>query len=92
MLPAIYPYYITGAMAAAGGCWNASIAAEFLPWGKEQIISTGIGSYIKINLISGDINKVSLGLIVMTCIIILLNRFIWHKMYDVAEKKYSISY
>lgn len=92
MLPAIYPYYITGAMAAAGGCWNASLAAEFLSWGDIQITSTGIGSYIKENLIAGDMDKVSLGLVIMTCMIILINRLIWHKMYDIAEKKYSMNY
>ncbi|HEV2524654.1 MAG TPA: ABC transporter permease subunit, partial [Gammaproteobacteria bacterium] len=45
-LPAIFPYYVTGAMTAAGGCWNASIVADVLQWGNHKLVATGLGSYI----------------------------------------------
>jgi NitT/TauT family transport system permease protein len=28
MLPGIFPYYVTGAITASGGAWNASIVSE----------------------------------------------------------------
>lgn len=36
VLPGIFPYYVTGAIAAAGGAWNASIIAEAVSWGKQN--------------------------------------------------------
>ena len=46
ILPGIFPYYITGAITAAGGAWNASIVAEVVSWGNETLVATGLGAYI----------------------------------------------
>ena len=37
MLPGIFPYYITGAITASGGSWNASIVAEVASWGDTHL-------------------------------------------------------
>jgi NitT/TauT family transport system permease protein len=34
-VPAIFPYLVTGWVTAAGGAWNASIVAEYIPPGDE---------------------------------------------------------
>ncbi len=35
-LPAVFPYYVTGAITASGGSWNASIVAEMASWGTTS--------------------------------------------------------
>ena len=37
ILPGIFPYYVTGAITAAGGSWNASIVAEAASWGDTKL-------------------------------------------------------
>src|SRR5205823_5690458 len=46
ILPAIFPAYVTGAVTAAGGSWNASIVSEVVQWGDTTLTATGIGAYI----------------------------------------------
>lgn len=91
MLPAIFPYYATGAMAAAGGCWNASIVAEFVQWGDTTLISLGLGSYIEEYTRSGDFPRVVLGITIMCLYVIVFNRLLWQRLYDMAEKRFSIN-
>lgn len=35
LFPAVMPYYVTGAITAAGGAWNASIVCEYINWELE---------------------------------------------------------
>ena len=46
-LPAIFPFYVTGAITASGGAWNASIIAEFIKWKGHTLIASGLGAYIQ---------------------------------------------
>src|SRR5207253_3771773 len=46
MLPGIFPYYVTGAITASGGAWNASIVSEFVSWGQDKVVAHGLGAYI----------------------------------------------
>src|SRR5260370_26031745 len=46
ILPGIFPYYITGAITASGGSWNASIVAECASCGDTHLTATGLGAYI----------------------------------------------
>lgn len=89
ILPSIFPNYVTGIMSAAGGCWNASIVAEFVQWGDDTIITIGIGSYISNYTMLGDFNKIFLGIFVMCLYILFLNRFVWNKLYNLSKSKYS---
>jgi NitT/TauT family transport system permease protein len=45
-LPGVFPYYVTGAITASGGAWNASIVAEVASWGKTTLHAHGLGAYI----------------------------------------------
>ena len=53
MLPAVFPYYVTGAITASGGAWNASIVSEVVQWGDTQIVARGLGAYIAQNTAAG---------------------------------------
>src|SRR5262249_54648017 len=46
ILPGIFPYYVTGALTASGGSWNASIVAEVANWGDIKLKAAGLGAYI----------------------------------------------
>lgn len=86
MLPGILPYYVTGAMTAAGGSWNASIVAEFVTWGDTQIHAHGLGSFIAMATSNGDYPRVVLGVAVMSLFVVSFNRLLWRPLYRGAEK------
>lgn len=83
-LPAVFPTFVTGAITASGGSWNASIVAEYVTWGKTTLIAQGLGSYIKQTTESGDFHHLALGISIMCIFVMLLNRFFWRKLYLIA--------
>ena len=90
MLPAIFPYYITGAMTAAGGAWNASIVAETITWGDTTLNATGLGSYITHATHSGDFARLALGITIMSLYVIVLNKLVWQRLYNLAATRYQM--
>jgi NitT/TauT family transport system permease protein len=86
-LPAIFPAYVTGAITASGGSWNASIVAEYVTWGKTTLVATGLGSYIKQTTDAGDFHRTALGIGIMCIFVMLLNRFFWRKLYLLAAER-----
>jgi NitT/TauT family transport system permease protein len=87
MLPGIFPYFITGAITAAGGAWNASIVAEAVSWGDTKIVAQGLGAYIAENTAAGDYPKIVLGIAVMSLLVTLFNRLLWRPLYSYAEDR-----
>jgi NitT/TauT family transport system permease protein len=87
MLPGIFPYYVTGAITASGGAWNASIVAEFVQWGDTKVVAHGLGSYIAQTTAAGDFPKIILGIAVMSLFVTLFNRTLWRPMYAYANSK-----
>ncbi len=87
IIPAIFPAYITGALTAAGGSWNAAIAAEWVHWGSTTLTATGVGAYIEKASIDGDIPRLILGTAVLCVYVILLNRLLWRRLYDFAAER-----
>lgn len=87
MLPGIFPYYVTGAITASGGAWNASIVAEFVQWGDTKVEAHGLGAYIAKTTAAGDFPKIILGIAVMSLFVTLFNRLLWRPMYAYAESK-----
>ncbi len=90
MLPGILPYYVTGAMTAAGGSWNASIVAEFVTWGDTHLTAHGLGSYIAQATADGDYARVVLGVAVMSLFVVSFNRLLWRPLYRGAERRAGI--
>jgi NitT/TauT family transport system permease protein len=87
MLPGIFPYYVTGALTATGGSWNASIVAEVASWGQTRLEATGIGAYIANATEAGDFPRVVLGIAMMSVFVIVLNRLLWRRLYVFAENR-----
>lgn len=87
MLPGIFPYYVTGALTASGGSWNASIVAELASWGNTKLEAFGLGSYIAKATAAGDFPRVILGIAVMSLFVTLFNRTLWRPLYVFAERR-----
>ncbi|WP_116136078.1 ABC transporter permease [Trinickia diaoshuihuensis] len=87
MLPGIFPYYVTGAITASGGAWNASIVSELVQWGDTKITAHGLGAYIAQYTAAGDFPKIILGIAVMSLFVTLFNRLLWRPLYAYAESK-----
>ena len=88
ILPAVMPYFLTGAMAAAGGAWNASVVAEIVRWGDVTLQAKGIGSYISLMTDQANYYHVTLGIIVMSLMVVAINRFFWGPIHKMAAKKF----
>ena len=89
-LPAVLPYYVTGAITASGGSWNASIVAEVASWGDEHLRAYGLGAYIAEQTEAGDFHRIVLGIAVMSLFVVLINRTFWRPLYLYAERKFRI--
>jgi NitT/TauT family transport system permease protein len=86
-LPAVFPYYVTGAITASGGSWNASIVAEVASWGDTHLKAAGIGAYIAQATEAGDMRRVVLGIAIMSFYVVIINRALWRPMYWLAERR-----
>jgi NitT/TauT family transport system permease protein len=91
VLPGIFPYYVTGALTASGGSWNASIVAEVVTWGHTRLEAVGLGSYIADATAGGAYPRVALGIAVMAFFVILLNRTLWRPLYTFAERRLRLA-
>ncbi|MBN3757786.1 ABC transporter permease subunit [Paraburkholderia sp. Tr-20389] len=87
MLPGVFPYYVTGAITASGGAWNASIVAEAVQWGDTKVAAHGLGAYIAQYTAAGDYPKIILGIAVMSLFVSLFNRVLWRPLYAYAESR-----
>jgi len=87
ILPGIFPYYITGAITASGGSWNASIVAEVASWGTTHLTASGLGAYIAEATEAGDFPKVVLGIAIMCILVTLFNRLLWRPLYAFGERR-----
>ncbi len=90
-LPAVFPYYVTGALTASGGSWNASIVAEVASWGDEKVEAAGLGAYIANATTAGDFHRIVLGVVTMSIYVLLINRLLWRPLYYYAERKFRLS-
>jgi NitT/TauT family transport system permease protein len=84
ILPGIFPYYVTGALTASGGSWNASIVVEVVNWGHTRLQADGLGAFIANATAGGDFPRVALGMTVMSVFVIILNRSLWRPLYRYA--------
>jgi len=90
-LPAVFPFYVTGAITASGGSWNASVQAEVAAWGTETVRAHGLGAYIADSTAAGDFQRNVLGIMVLSLLVVMLNRVFWRPLYAHAERKFRIS-
>jgi NitT/TauT family transport system permease protein len=88
MGPGILPYFVTGALTASGGAWNASIVSEVTSWGDHHLRAAGLGAYIADASKAGDMPRVVLGVAVMSVFVVGLNRTVWRPLYRLAERRF----
>lgn len=89
-LPAVFPFYMTGAITASGGSWNASIVAELVSWGGTTLKAHGLGAYIAEATAAGDFHRIVLGIAVMSAFVVIINRAFWRPLYRYAECKFRL--
>lgn len=90
ILPAIFPFWVTGACTAAGGAWNASIVAELATWGDTTLRADGLGAYIAQVTRSGETPLIIASIAVMSLFVVLMNKFIWRPLYAYAERRFRL--
>ena len=91
ILPGIFTYYVTGAITASGGCWNAAIVAEVASWGNTKLKAHGLGAYIADATEKGDMARVVLGVVVMSAFVVLFNRLLWRPLYAYAQRRLTLT-
>jgi len=87
MIPAVAPFYLTGAITASGGSWNASIVAEYVKWKDQTVAAHGVGAYIAEATDKGDFPRIVLGVAVMSVFVTIFNRFFWRQLYAYVERR-----
>ena len=90
ILPALFPYLITGAITASGGAWNASIVAEYAIFGGQTLHTTGVGAAIAEATAGGDYPMLLAATLSMVLAVVLINRLLWRRLYLLAEGKYRM--
>ena len=91
ILPGVFPFFITGAITASGGSWNASIVAEIVTWGHTTLRAQGLGAYIAQATSDGSTIKVVLGTVVMSAFVLAFNRFFWRPLYAYSSRRLTLA-
>jgi len=89
IVPGIFPAYVTGAITAAGGAWNATIVAEIVNYDHKVYVAKGLGSFIALN--TGHFQELFAGLLVMAIYVTSLNALLWRRLYRLAETKFALA-
>ena len=90
-LPAVLPFYVTGAITASGGSWNAAQVSEFVHWGTTEIRARGLGTYIADAAAAENFHQIVLGVGVMSLFVVIINRLFWRPLYYYAERKFRMT-
>jgi NitT/TauT family transport system permease protein len=90
-LPAVFPFLVTGWVTAAGGAWNASVVAEFVTFREHVQSAWGVGSEISRAAERADFPALAAGVLVLSTLVVLLNRTVWRTCYRLAAERYSLA-
>jgi NitT/TauT family transport system permease protein len=90
ILPGIFPYLLTGMVAASGGAWNASIVAEYFHFKGQTFSTIGLGSIISRATDSGNFDLLIAATIVMAVMVVTVNRLVWRRLYRLGETRFRL--
>ena len=90
IIPGIFASWVTGALTASGGAWNASIVSEVVTWGNTTLTAAGLGAYITEATGKGDGGREALGIVVMSIFVVMVNRLLWRRLYNFAKVRFSL--
>jgi NitT/TauT family transport system permease protein len=89
LLPAIFPYLITGFVTASGGAWNASIVAEYFRFRGQTFSVTGLGAVISRATDAGNFPMLLGATVAMASLVLTVNHFLWRRLYRLAATRFS---
>ncbi len=90
ILPAIFPYLVTGMLTASGGAWNASIVSEYVQYNNHTVSTIGLGASIAAAANAGNFHDLLAGTLLMAAVVVLINRLLWKRLYNLAERRYTL--
>ena len=90
ILPGIFPYLITGMVTASGGAWNASVYAEYSHLKDSTLQTIGLGAEISSATDSGRFPIILLATIMISLMVVTMNRLVWRRLYHLAESRYKL--
>ncbi len=90
ILPAVFPYLLTGLITATGGAWNASIVSEYVTFGGQTYATVGLGALIADAANNATYARLAAGTIVMAFLVVIVNRLFWRRLYYAAEQRYRL--
>jgi NitT/TauT family transport system permease protein len=90
ILPALFPYLVTGIITGSGGAWNASIVAEYVNFGGKTLDTVGVGALIAEATASGNYALLLGATLTLIITVVTINRFLWRRLYVMAEEKYRM--
>ena len=91
ILPAVFPYLVTGLLTASGGAWNASIVSEFVQFKSETVTTFGLGASIASAANAANFPVLLAGTLMMAIVVVIINRLLWRRLYGLAERRYTLS-
>ena len=86
----IFPYLVTGLVTASGGAWNASIVAEYFHFKGQIYTTTGLGATISQATDAGNFDLLIAATMMMAATVVIINRFVWRRLYRLAETRYRL--
>ncbi len=90
ILPGIFPYLITGMVTASGGAWNASVFAEYTHMPGRTLQTIGLGAEISSATDNGRFPILLLATILISLMVVTMNRLVWRRLYHLAETRYKL--
>jgi NitT/TauT family transport system permease protein len=90
ILPGIFPYLITGMVTASGGAWNASVMAEYSHVKDRTLETIGLGAQIDAATDSGRFAMLLLATILISLMVVTMNRLVWRRLYRLAETRFKL--
>jgi NitT/TauT family transport system permease protein len=90
ILPAIFPFLLTGLITATGGAWNASIVSEYVTFNSQTYQVVGLGSLIAESANNADFALLAAGTLAMSAVVLTINRLLWRRLYWSAEQRYHL--
>ena len=90
ILPGIFPYLITGMVTASGGAWNASVMAEYSKIKDQTLMTIGLGAEISNATDHGQFPIILMATILISLMVVTMNRLVWRKLYRLAETRFKL--
>jgi NitT/TauT family transport system permease protein len=90
LVPAVFPYLITGMITATGGAWNASIVSEYVVFGGRAVSTFGLGALIASSSATANFPLLLASTLTMVTLVVLINRLLWRRLYVLAEERFRM--